>query len=189
MRLDQGQTGTCEGNAWTNCLIAGPVTHPTFPDFSDSQAAEAFARKLYVDATGDATLQLGATTRSILRTLLGRGQIGAYHRCASVDEIVQTLLTVGPVCIGTPWFNSMDSPYVGEDGHTYVYVDEGSGIRGYHETCLTAVDLAPETGQAFVRDENSWGHSFGDNGTFRILLDDLHVLYLGDAYTVTEATF
>jgi len=188
LRLDQGPTGTCEGNAWTNVLIAGPTTHPDYAAFDTSESAEEWARELYVEATGDETLQDGATTRSILRTLLGRGQIGAYHRCASVDEVTGAILQIGPVGFALPWYSSLDN-VVEQYGNAYIFLDESSGIRGYHEVALTGVDLAPSEGPPYARLENSWGPDWGHNGTVRVPIPDLHSLYLGDAFTVTEATF
>ncbi|MDP9301853.1 MAG: hypothetical protein M3P43_13325 [Actinomycetota bacterium] len=188
MRLDQGQTGTCQGQAWTNWLIAGPITHPDFPAFSDADTAEAFARQLYLDATGDATLEQGAYTRQILKVLTQRTWIGAYYRCSSVDEIVQTILTVGPVCHGSSWFNSMFDP-VSEYENSYLRVDEASGVAGGHEYLLSAVNLAPAEGPPYVRVENSWGGSWAHNGCARISIDDLRVLFVGDAYVCSESVF
>ena len=89
--LDQGNTGTCEGNAWTGWLADGPVTHPSITALKDSTTGEAYARELYVQATGDQTLEQGAYTRQILRVLVSRGLLGAYYRAASVDEVVVKL--------------------------------------------------------------------------------------------------
>jgi len=188
LRLDQGRTGTCEGNAWTEILIDGPTTHSAFVDFATASTAEAFARQLYVDATGDTTLQEGAHTRQVLDELLGRGQIASYHKCASVDEVIQTLLAHGPVGFALPWFSSMDDVSTEYD-NSYLKVYPDSGIRGYHEIALTGVNTSPPVGPPYARLQNSWGQSWGHNGTARVLLFDLDALWLNDAYTVAEVTF
>lgn len=187
MRLDQGQTGTCEGNAWTNVLIAGPTTHPSYEAFADAVAAESWAQQVYVDATGDTTLQQGATTRSILRVLIARGLIAAYARCAAVEDVYQALQH-GPVGFAMPWYYSMDRP-VAQYGNYYLHADEASGIRGYHEVALTGIDPAPDSGPPWVRMENSWGRGWCADGTARIAFDDLAVLFLGDAFTISENPF
>jgi len=58
-RIDQGNEGTCVGHAATNVLLAGPSAHPAYPAFQTEELAHQFARKLYLDGSGDATYQQG----------------------------------------------------------------------------------------------------------------------------------
>ncbi len=183
--LDQGDTGTCEGNAWTGWLADAPVTHPDITALNDPITGEVYARDLYVDATGDTTLQQGAYTRQLLKALVNRGLIGAYHAAASVDEVITAILTLGPVCFGSNWYASMDYPK-DEFNNTYIYVDEASNIRGGHEYILDAIDLAPAEGPPYCRLHNSWGLDYGHSGTVRVTIDDLHKLFVGDAFLATE---
>lgn len=186
--LDQGDTGTCEGNAWTGWLADGPITHPDITDLSDATTGEAYARQLYLDATGDTTLQQGAYTRQILKVLVQRGLIGAYYKAASVDDIITYLLTTGPVCFGSNWYSSMDDP-VNEFNNAYLVVDEASGIRGGHEYILDGIELAPtKGGPPYVRMHNSWGPDWAHLGTARISIADLRILFVGDAFICTELT-
>lgn len=189
MRIDQGQEGTCVGHGCTNVLMAGPVTHPSFPSFDNPEDAHKFARQLYFDATGDSTYQEGAYTRDALNVLVSRKQIAAYHRLASVAEIVTTLQSIGPVTFGSTWYNSMFAPK-SQYENSYLKVDPSSGVAGGHLYSLTGVDLSPiHGGPTFVRMENSWGPSWGHNGTARISLDDLGILYDGDCYLLSEDKF
>jgi len=188
MRIDQGNEGTCVGHGCTNVLMAGPSEHRVFPSFASTASAHIFARKLYFDATGDATYQQGAYTRDALDVLKKRGQIGAYYRLGTVDEIIATLLNFGPVVFGSTWYSSMDDP-IAQFNNQYLRVDASSEIRGGHLYCFTGVDLKPLVGPPFVRQENSWGPGFAKNGTARISIDDLHVLYDGDAYRLVETAF
>lgn len=187
MRLNQGSEGTCVGHGCTNVLMAAPTEHLAYKSFDNPADAHLFARQLYFDATGDSTYQQGAYTRDALDVLKRRGQIAAYYRLGSVDEILSTL-DRGPVVFGSTWYSSMFSPRA-EYGNEYIRVDTGSGIAGGHLYCLTGKQLAPMSGPQFVRMENSWGPGFGKNGTARISIDDLHVLYDGDAYLLTEMVF
>jgi hypothetical protein len=185
LMLDQGATGTCEGNAWTGWLADAPVYHPDIPDLNDATTGEYYARQLYVEATGDDTLEQGAYTRQILKVLVSRGLVGAYHRAASVDEVITAILTLGPVCFGSNWYRSMDdvqSMY----GNSYIYVDEATGSRGGHEYILDAIDLAPAEGPPYARLHNSWGSDYGHDGTVRVTIEDLNTLFVGDAYIATE---
>lgn len=185
LMLNQGNYGTCEGNMGTGWLADGPITHPDIEALKDPATGEAYAQQLYVDATGDTSMQEGAYTRQILRVLRDRGLIGAYHAAASVDEIVQALLTLGPVMFASNWYGSLDR-VVPLYGNAYIYVDEASGIRGGHAYLLDGIDLTPTDGPPFVRMHNSWGPEWAHGGTARITLDDLRKLFVGDAWIGTE---
>lgn len=185
LRLDQGDTGTCEGNGWTHYLADGPVTHPAIAELKDPAAAEEFARTLYVEATGDETLQDGAYSRQVLRVLRDRGLVASYHRAASVEEIVQAVLTLGPVGFGSEWYRSLDDP-VEDYGNAYCYVDEASGSRGGHFYIFDGVNLNPADGPPFLEQLNSWGPSWAHNGRARFPIEDVHKLFVGDAWICTE---
>lgn len=183
--LDQGDTGTCEGNGWTHWLSDGPITHPDIEEIKNSMNGEEYAQALYVAATGDTSLQEGAYTRQVLRILVQRGLIGAYHRAASVDEIVQAVLTTGPVGFGSEWYRSMDDPVKKYD-NAYCYVDEASGVRGGHFYIFDGVDLEPAEGPPFLRQHNSWGPDWAHLGTSRFPIEDTRSLFVGDAWICTE---
>jgi hypothetical protein len=189
MRIDQGQEGTCVGHGCTNVLMAGPVTHSDFLSFGTPDDAHQFARKLYFDATGDDTYQQGAYTRDALNVLVARGQIASYHRLGSVDEIITTLQSIGPVTFGSTWYEPMFEPR-SEYENSYLQVDTRAPVAGGHLYSLTGVDLSPiHGGPQFVRMENSWGPSWAHNGTARITLEDLAKLYDGDAFLLAENRF
>lgn len=183
--LDQGDTGTCEGNAWTAWLADGPITHPDITALDNEATGEAYARQLYLDATGDTSLDQGAYTRQVVRILVERGLVGSYYRASSVEEVVQAILTIGPVCFGSPWYRSMDY-VISEFDNVYLKVDESSGIRGGHEYVLDGVNLAPAEGPPYVRLHNSWSSEWAHMGTARVSIDDLHALYVGDAFIASE---
>lgn len=178
--LDQGQTGTCVGNAFAHRRADSP--RPT------SGIDEAWARKLYVDASGDTTLQQGTSGILACRVLAERGTISAYHWVTSPSEFRQTLLTIGSVCIGIDWYNSMFTPNV-QYSNSYLKVDKSSGLAGGHEVVINGINLAPSTGPAFYRLKNSWGTGWGKGGTARVAcnaLDDLIFNDNGDAVVITE---
>src|SRR5205085_5483189 len=166
-------------------LADGPITLPDITALNEPGTGEDYARRLYVDATGDTTLEQGAYTRQILNVLVSRGLLGAYYRASSVEEVVQAILTVGPVCFGSSWYHSMDT-VISKYGNAYIRVDESSGVRGGHEYLLDGVNLAPADGPPFVRLHNSWSAQWAWLGTARVSIDDLHLLFVGDAFIATE---
>lgn len=191
-RIDQGAEGTCVGHATANVLLDGPVMHPDFPPFDTVEDAHQWARAFYLSITGDTTYRLGAYPRDAMAELLRRGLVSEYHRAANVEETVNALLTSGPVSFSSPWYQSMfgrSKPLADLTHHYYLRVNPETTIYGYHNYTLTGVNLAPEAGPPFVRMENSWGPTWAENGTARITLDDLAILYDGDSWVVSERAF
>lgn len=178
--LNQGQTGTCVGNAFAHRRADSPVPVTGID--------EAYAQKLYVDASGDPTLQQGTSGLAACRVLKSRGEISAYHWISSMDEFINTLLTIGPVCTGTNWYNSQFQPEPLYNNF-YLVVDPSSGIAGGHETVYNAINLKPTRGKPYARLKNSWGTDWGHHGTVRVYLDDVEQLIFGDqgdAVVITE---
>ena len=189
--LDQGQTGTCVGNALAHRYADGPVDH--------TGINEAWAQELYVAASGDTTLQQGTSALLACRVMLSRKQISAFHWVGSPAEFRNTLLTVGPVCVGVDWYSSMDRPLRGANDRAYMVVDPASGLRGGHEFEINGINLAPASGPPFYRMKNSWGRVWpGDEisgtpilgpGTARFACYDLENLIFshgGDAVLISE---
>lgn len=196
--IDQGATGTCEGQGWTHWLADGPVRHPTITALNDDVAARDYGFDLYVEATGDTSLQEGAYTRQLVRTLVSRGLVGAYHRAYNVDDLLDWLLYEGPVGHGSYWYYGMFATY-NSRGETFredrdgrdcwLRVDETTGIAGGHFYVLDGVDLDPDPSTGwppFVRLHNSWGRGWGHGGVARLTLPDLEALFVGDAWACTE---
>ncbi len=214
--LDQGPYGTCVPNAWTHLMMGSPVQHPDRPllalanqppksagsdawwadwgTFTIPVAGEKYAVKLY-DTIHDGVMEAkdpartnGCDTEDGAKVLLKRGLISAYYRARTVEEVVQAILTHGPVVFASGWYRSMDN-YHRAYNHSWLNVDLGSGLRGYHAYLLDAVNTAPTDGSPpWVRLHNSWGWAEGDGGCYRVSIEDLHVLFIGAAFIATEAT-
>lgn len=196
--IDQDGTGTCEGQGWTHWLADGPVQHPSISALQDPAAAFQYGCDLYVEATGDITLQEGAYTRQLVNTLVSRGLVGAYRRAYVVQDVYDWLLYEGPAGFGLEWrwpmftpVNSNGEEFVEERDHRdcWLRFDETSPIAGGHFTILDGIDLAPDpaTGwPAFVRLHNSWGRGWGHGGVARLALPDFESLFVGDCWSCTE---
>lgn len=178
--LDQGQTGTCVGNAFAHRRADSPVPVTGID--------EAWAQKLYVDASGDTTLEQGTSGLAACRVLATRGTISQYHWVTTPEEMQNTILTLGPVCIGIDWFNSMFYPNA-KYSNMYIPVDYTSGLAGGHEVVINGINLHPTDGPPFYRLKNSWGTSWGKGGSARIAMSLVHDLLFargGDAVIITE---
>ena len=184
-RINQGGEGTCVAHAATNLLLAGPSPHKTYPDFQTEEKAHQFARKLYLEASGDITYQQGMYPRDACAELLERGLISSYWKVEQVEDITSALLSFGPVMITVPWYSSMYNVAGG-----YIKVNLSSTHVGYHEIAVTGVDMAPDNGVVpFVRIQNSWGNGWGTNGTAKLTVENLRLLNIWDNWTFKEVRF
>ena len=191
-RIDQGNEGTCVGHASTNVLLAGPTEHDTYADFATEESAHQFARRLYLEASGDATFEQGMHPRDAAAKLKEWGLVDSYWGVPQVDDVITALLTFGPVTIAVPWYSSMfygDGRLAKAYGNYWIKVNLESEHVGYHDIALTGVDLAPDDGApAFLRVQNSWG-DWGQNGTARLTVESFRRLNIWDNWTFAERPF
>lgn len=177
--LDQGQLGSCTGNAGTGALGTQPfydaVGRRVLPG-TDAAAGEKFAVQLYSDATvvdgypgtypPDDT---GSSGLAICKVLKTRGTIKGYCHARTAYGFLR-LLQSGPVLQGMPWYNAFYTP----DTKGFIDSDprwSSSGVAGGHEVEAIGVEL--DTTDAFnsvITYVNSWGTSWGDSGRFRMRL-------------------
>lgn len=192
-RINQGNEGTCVGHATTNLLLAGPSAHTTYAEFETEDKAHEFARRLYLEASGDATYQNGMYPRDACAKLLDWGLIDSYWATKQVDDVITALLTFGPVMIAVPWYSSMyygDNRLATDYGNYWIKTNLETELVGYHMIALTGVDLAPDNGAPpFVRVENSWGSGWGWNGTARLTVEGFRRLNQWDNWTFAEKVF
>ena len=192
-RIDQGAEGTCVGHAMTNVLLAGPSAHRGYADFATADRAHEFARRLYLEASGDASYQQGMYPRDACKKLLEWGLIGSYWKVLDIEDIITALLTFGPVTIAVPWYTSMfypDNTLAKAFGNYWVKVNMESTLAGYHDIALTGIDMAPDNGAPpFVRIENSWGLGWGWDGTGRLTIESLRRLNIWDNWALREEPF
>jgi hypothetical protein len=178
--LDQGQLGSCTGNAGTGALGTEPfydaAGKSVLPAPDDAAAAEEFAVALYSDATKvdgspgeyppDDT---GSSGLAICKVLKSRGTIRGYRFARTAHGLLQ-LLQNGPVLQGMPWYEAFFHP--DQDG----YIDSDpnwatSALAGGHEVEAVGVDL--DTSNAFnstITYANSWGTGWGQEGYFKMRL-------------------
>lgn len=188
--LDQGQLGSCTGNAATGILgtdslgrtatstvtisaAGAAASHGLFPA-GDHALNEAFAVALYslatildgVPGTYPPT-DTGSSGLGVAKALKAIGLATGYGHAFSLAALTSALQG-GPVIIGIPWLNSMFTPAA--DGR--IPVDQSSGVAGGHEIEIAGYDAA--AGEYWLT--NSWGTSWGQGGRGYLTAADLQWL-------------
>jgi Papain family cysteine protease len=185
--LDQGNLGSCTGNAGTGALGTQPfydaVGQSVLPAGGDADQIEAFAVQLYSDASAIDAFpgtyppdDTGSSGLAICKTLKRRGTIAGYRWARSAYGFIR-LLQDGPVLQGMPWYNAFFEP----DHDGFIDSDptwEASGLAGGHEVEAVGVELdTQDVSQSVITYANSWSTAWGDEGRFRMRLatyDALH---------------
>lgn len=149
--LDQQAEGACEAFGMAQELAAGPVV---VDGISNEWALSYYRRVQATDRAMGNDFPDGATTQANMKTAKAENLITGYRWAFGVDDVVDTLCSVGPVCIGIDWFASMYSTT--PDGLVRI---SGSVVGG-HFIDLLGYDVHPVWGPCVLW-LNSWGSAYG----------------------------
>lgn len=165
--LDQGNLGSCTGNAIVGTLGCSPY-YETLSDSQQLMLTENLAVKLYSTATGldpfpgvYPPTDTGSDGLSVAKAAKDAGYISGYTHAFSLNDALAALV-LGPVIIGINWYEGFDNP----DGTGRIAV--GGQVRGGHEVCLWRIEAANKR----VWLKNSWSADWGIDGTAWFSFDD-----------------
>jgi hypothetical protein len=171
--LDQGDLGSCVGNASCGCA----ATVPIFPVLPEDHPAldEAEAVVLYSAATkldpyrgAYPPTDTGSDGLSGAKATKAAGFISGYTHCADVDDMSDALQS-GPVIVGVSWFDSFDEP----DAQGTISIAKGAQVRGGHEFLVHKLD---EPG-GYYGARQSWGPDWAVEGEFRFTIETMDELF------------
>jgi hypothetical protein len=173
---DQGETSQCVIYSWLHVLHDGPVTpkraktRKTLPKpLADPDALYLEAQK--IDGTPSWDIHSGLTCNAGAQVMKRHGWIGEYRWAETVDEIVNYLLTTGPMVIGAWWPESwFDIDLSGK-------APEIDDYAGGHQWVLNGAECDEER----IRSKNSWGRGFARGGCFDITFRQLDQMLVDGA--------
>jgi hypothetical protein len=166
--FDQGDIGSCTGNAIAGVLNTAPYHRPRARRLTEDKAVEIYALATVLDGF-DGTYPPDDTGSSGLAACKAAKQLGLiseYRHAFGLDHALAAL-QLGPVITGIDWFNGFDSP--GKRG----LIQIAGTVRGGHEIEIFGHDPLND----LVWFWQSWGPRWGwygrgcmTTGTWRELL-------------------
>lgn len=171
--LDQGNEGACVGFGKTGYMLTSPLGGRPTASKGNKYALDLYRSAQTIDPWPGEDYS-GTSVLAGAKTLKNRGLISSYHWAFSVQEIRDALIATGPVVIGIPWYEAMYST----DRSGLVTI--GGPKVGGHCILLTGYYTRATIGGKSVSDlfrwRNSWGKSYGLNGSGYIKMTDLATL-------------
>lgn len=159
---NQGSTSECVAYAWVHWLEDGPVLQPNGPQpllnpnfvYKEAQKIDEWPGENYK----------GTSVRAGAKILQSQGLISNYLWAYDLKTLINTVLNVGPVVVGTNWYSNMFRP----NKRTGIMSVSGR-FAGGHAYIINGVD----TKRRLFRIKNSWGRSWGLNGRAFISFNDM----------------
>ncbi len=108
----------------------------------------------------------GTSVRGAVKYLQKVGKVKNYYWAYDLNTLVNTVLTLGPVVVGTNWYTGMFYP--DKNGIIKLF----GGLAGGHAYVLNGVD----TTKKMFRIKNSWGRLWGQKGHAYISFRDMERL-------------
>lgn len=156
--FDQGQVGSCTGNAAAGALGTTPFDATLPPNLVDdeTEAVQLYSAAEVIDGDGPyPPNDNGSSGLSVAKACKNAGLISGYQHITSIAA-AHTAIQAGPFIIGSDWYDSMDTP----DANGVVSI--GGSVRGGHEYECLGYHADSDLWECV----NSWGTSYGILGHF-----------------------
>jgi hypothetical protein len=175
---DQGNTPQCVGYAWAHWIEDGPVLHAGSHPVVNPTTIYREAQK--VDEWPGENYD-GTSVRGGAKYLKTAGKISSYLWAFDLTTMINTILTTGPVVVGTNWYYNMFFP----DKNGVIKLS--GRLAGGHAYDVNGVDTVKQQ----FRIKNSWGKSWGKDGHAFISFTDMARLIKesGEVCLATELQF
>lgn len=187
--LNQGDIGSCTGNALTKAISHSPLwvaIVQALLSTTDADADEQVAVSIYSDATKldpysgtYPPTDTGSDGLSVAKVAVARKLISGFQHATDLNTAL-TALADGPEIIGIDWYQDMFTPDA--DGRLH----PTGALAGGHEICVDELDVENER----VWIHNSWGDGWGIEGRAYLTWADFETLLKagGDVTILVPAT-
>lgn len=154
--LNQGQIGSCTGNDVTDCLRSVPLYDAAAAAYDEQTALGVYslAEKI-LGGQGYPPEDNGATNGAAAAAAVRLGLASGWTHCLDFEHFLSTLV-LQPVMFASEWTAEMFDPAPGGE------VRPIGAVQGGHSYAAIGLDVASRR----VWFLNSWGSSWGVNGTF-----------------------
>lgn len=155
--LDQGQLGSCTGNALAGWMNTAPGYKAPAVLKTETDAVRYYSAATAIDpypGTYPPT-DTGSDGQSVCKAAMKSGELTGYTHALGIDHVLAALM-LGPMIVGTEWTQGMfnvDSAGI---------VHPTGKVAGGHEYELSAYDPATK----LLGFWNSWSASWGRGGRF-----------------------
>ena len=176
---NQGTSPFCVAYSWSHWIEDGPVIQDTIPGrHKPLFDLESFYKTCQKVDGWPGSEYSGTSVRAGARVLKDTGVITEYRWAFDINEIIMTLLTLGPMVVGTKWYDKMQFP-----NNNGLIRPKGRPLGG-HAYVINGVD----TNREYFRIKNSWGIDWGDNGHAYITFKDFEKIFKdgGEACIASE---
>jgi len=189
--LDQGFEGACVGFAWTAEALATPVAvdlnrvAANVPRSPTEYAQDIYRRAQFIDEWGGEDYE-GTSVNAGAKISRANGIVKEYRWAFGIDDVVDAILTKGPVVLGIEWRYNM---YWAPNG---VLTPSGPVVGGHSLLAVGYVVKSEKLGgEDGIILQNSWGKSWGTNGLAQIKVSALSDLLdnYGEAAVATRRSY
>lgn len=153
--LDQGSEGACVGFGWSAELAVDPITFNVSKNF----ALNVYNGARAIDQAEGNYWPEGASVLAGAKYAKRQGWISEYRWAFGIDDVIDALVSKGPVVLGVNWYDGM---YATEsDGRVRI---NGPLVGGH---CILATGYWPDHpvwGGNWIQWMNSWGRTYGKMG-------------------------
>lgn len=145
--LDQGQLGSCTGNAITQALATGPLFHKGYVP-SEKIAVQIYELATHLDSIPGTypPNDTGSSGLGVAKAAKKLGYIASYQHAFGITH-ARAVIAQSPFIAGTDWYDGMFTP--DPDGHVHLT----GQIAGGHEYLVLGYDPVADLWTML----NSWG--------------------------------
>lgn len=156
--LDQGNLGSCTGNAAAGWLATDTATRKGHTDVTEKLAVDIYSKATHLDRVPGVfpPTDTGSSGLAVAKALVALGlTAGPYRHAFGLTHALQALQT-GPVLVGITWLTGCDTP--DKSGR----VKYAGTVRGGHEILADQIDVE----RGLIWFANSWSTAWGVSGRF-----------------------